>query len=206
MSARSGVLVVCTANVCRSPAAAHLLTEAFGSQVAVLSAGLQARPGEHACPLSAGEAGLDPATHQATRIGPVLLDRTALVLTFTREQRAELLRMAPAAQRRCFTLGQAARTAAWLLDQDAFRQAMPAAGGRAAAPSITSLAAELDSTRGLVPRPADPADDDLPDPHGLGEAAHLDAMDRIHDWVDTLGRLWQQLQPAAARAGQALSR
>ena len=199
MPARSGVLVVCTANVCRSPAAAHLLAEALGPSVPVSSAGLQARPGEPACPLSAGEAGLDAAVHRANRVGPTALDQAALVLTFTRDQRAELVRLAPAAQRRCFTLGQAARTAAWLLDQDAYRSA-PARGGRAAAPSAVSLAAELDSTRGLVPRTADPADDDLPDPHGLGDQVHLDAMDRIHDWVDTLGRLWQQLQPAATLA------
>lgn len=194
MPARSGVLVVGTENVCCSPAAAHLLAEALGSTVPVSSAGLQARAGDPACQLSAGETGMIAATHRAARVGQLQLAGAALVLTLTREQRAELLRIVPA-ERRCFTLGQAARTAAWLLDHESYQQPA-AAGGRAARPSIGSLVAELDSTRGLVPQPGDPADDDLVDPHGQGEAAHLDAMDRIHEWADALGRFWQQLHPS----------
>lgn len=42
--------MVCTANVCRSPSVAALLTAALGSEVDVLSAGSRADTGAPVCP------------------------------------------------------------------------------------------------------------------------------------------------------------
>jgi protein-tyrosine phosphatase len=195
MTVGSALLVVCTANVCRSPATGFLLGRALGPEITVLSAGLRTRPGEQACPVSAGEVGMDPGSHRAHQVTGDLVRQADLVLTFTRDQRSELIRLSPAAQRSCYTIGQAARTATWLLDQEQPALSGRRAGSRVSRPSAVSLAAELDSARGLVPRPPSPEDDDLTDPHGLGDDAHLEAFDRVHEWVDTLGQFWRSLHP-----------
>ena len=55
MALHSGsVLVVCTANVCRSPAVAALLTAALGEGVRVTRAGTRAAAGYAACPQTVG--------------------------------------------------------------------------------------------------------------------------------------------------------
>jgi protein-tyrosine phosphatase len=81
------VLIVCSANQCRSPLAAALLRRALdGSDVAVLDAGT----GENGYPVTdetlttASRLGVDLSEHRSTSIDPALVDAADLILTMER--------------------------------------------------------------------------------------------------------------------------
>lgn len=91
------VLVVCTANICRSPMAAGLLQHALAGQpeplrsLNVVSAGVSARRGE---PVSENsvvalrKVGIDISQHQSRPLTQDLLDHARLVLCMTESHRA----------------------------------------------------------------------------------------------------------------------
>lgn len=120
MSASSGrILVVCTANICRSPTAAGLLAAHLSDiPFRIDSAGVSAYPGARICPASRALAtAAEPsaaarfaahASQQATRSQVRDAD---LVLALDRGHRAALVRSAPAARARIFTLREAAALA-----------------------------------------------------------------------------------------------
>jgi protein-tyrosine-phosphatase len=94
------ILVVCTANICRSPMAAALLRHALAAQpeplrsIPVVSAGVAARGGEPATEHSVTtlrKVGLDLSRHRSQPVSPELLDRALLVLVMTESHR-EVLR------------------------------------------------------------------------------------------------------------------
>jgi protein-tyrosine phosphatase len=110
------VLLVCTGNVCRSPAAELLLRDRLGTaEVAVLSAGTRALAGHPVHPPMArllDEAGLAPAAFAARQLTAGLVRTADLVLTMTRTHRSDVAALAPAALRRTLLLGEAAVAAA----------------------------------------------------------------------------------------------
>ena len=177
------VLVVCTANVCRSPAVAAVLRAALGPGIRVQSAGVQARPGMPPCE----EAGAwlqsvgaqDQPGEGARRLEVDDVRSSALILGATRSHRSAAVALAPAARRRAFTLPQIARMAGGL-----GTAALQAPAGLDAAGRLGWVVDELDAHRGLVPLPDSPEDDDLPDPHG--EARHEDVLRRLHRDVERL--------------------
>lgn len=97
------ILVVCTANVCRSPVAAALLTRALhtseaGTDVRVTSAGTHAVDDDRADDGSARRAsdlGLDLSGHRSRPLHPDQVRASALVLTMTTEHRRQAIRLAP---------------------------------------------------------------------------------------------------------------
>lgn len=112
------VLLVCSGNICRSPAAAALLIEALGSlPVQVQSGGLVARDG---LPLESKMAQalahrVDPAKldrFRSRRVDAEMLTEADLVLTATCSQRADVVRLAPPVVRSTFTLVEFAQLAA----------------------------------------------------------------------------------------------
>ena len=194
---RFRILVVCTANICRSPLAAELLrrrlAERFGADaddVEVTSAGVRALVGEpmdpYAAALLAEVTGPDGAlgSHQfaARQVDERLVGEADLVLTMTREHRRAVVQLVPAAQRRTFTLRELARIAR-------------AAPGRAE-DTDTSLAAGLRTVLKAAPAlrgptaPPDLADDDVADPYRLDGAVYRQAVRTIRaaieDVVDAL--------------------
>jgi len=184
-----GILVVCTANVCRSPAAAALLRAAAGPDLPIVSAGTQALPGSPACPeASRWLAALGhqaPQAHSARPLDASAVRAASLVLTAARVHRAAVIDLVPAAQRRTFTLPQAARLSAWLVRAGA---EPPDADPRG---RLAWLAGELDAARGLVGRPAGAELDDLPDPHlepGNPDARHDVVIGRLAADVGALAR------------------
>jgi len=186
-----GVLVVCTANICRSPAAAHLLRDVAGPDLTVTSAGTNAFHGAAACREASRlleEMGHAVAgSHLAQPLTEPMIRGASLILTASREHRAAVVELVPNAQRRTFTLPQAARLAAWLAEGGTRRPS-----GSASERAVW-LADELDGARGDAERPPSPSDDDLPDPHvGLADT-HEDVIERIAGNVAALG-LW--LAPA----------
>ncbi|WP_206340063.1 hypothetical protein [Blastococcus litoris] len=103
---RFSVLVVCTANICRSPAAEVELRSALvpSPDVVVSSAGLRARVGEPVDPGMVAVLGREPEGFAARQVGPAIVRDADLVLTMTRDQRSAIVGAVPAAVRSTFTL------------------------------------------------------------------------------------------------------
>lgn len=97
MPAPGHILVVCTANICRSPMAAGLLQHALAAQpeplrsLKVVSAGIAARHGEPVSEnsvLALKKVGIGIAGHKSQPVTQKLLDDSLLVLGMTESHRA----------------------------------------------------------------------------------------------------------------------
>lgn len=164
------ILVVCTANICRSPAAARSLRAGLknqgvpGEHVTVTSAGVHALEGMPMCEVSETEVdarlvGLPvdtTAIHSSRPLTPQLADDASLILTADRQHRREILLSSPRLRDRVFTLRQAARLASWLVSDDG---SLPVAISRSAGGQI-----ELD--------PLDPRFGVPPFPNSVGARLH----------------------------------
>lgn len=187
------VLVVCTANVCRSPLAAALL--AAGLPAAdVSSAGVHALTDAPMCAVSAS---LLPdgggAGHAARQLTGDLVRSADLVITMEQEQRSAAVRLAPGVQGKVFTLREAAALAEGL-----------AARGTTPPATTADLARALHSMRGLVSlapaeppkrrwwsKPVPPEDPlTIVDGHGHEDALHRAAVEQVaattHRLLDAL--------------------
>ena len=112
------MLLVCTGNICRSALAERLarayLDDALGEDAATIrvqSAGTQAVVGSGVHPDSAlvlAGFGGDPAGFAARQLADDMAIDADLTLTLTRAHRREVLRAAPRAMQRTFTLREAA--------------------------------------------------------------------------------------------------
>lgn len=183
MTAR--VLVVCTANICRSPTAAGLLAARLGPTVEVVSRGVRAMRGAPMCARSAdwlatGWTDSAPLVHPPHASAPLTVDdvrAATVILTASPEHRSAVVSLRPSAQVRTFTLAQAARIAAWRAGEGA------RAPGGDVSERVLWLTEELDAHRAAAPLPMD--DDDLPDPH-LTDARHADVLPRLRAAVDAV--------------------
>ncbi|GAB3299721.1 protein-tyrosine-phosphatase [Geodermatophilus aquaeductus] len=176
------VLVVCTANVCRSPVAERLLARRLaGSGVTVTSAGTRAPAGMPLDPPMAAlleAAGVPAASSGARELRAADLRQAGLVLTMTREHRAAVVQLAPAALRRTFLLTEAVAVA----------EAAAAAGWPAdVAPSA---AARLAALPGLAARYRVPgaAPAEVADPHRRPAEEYRRCFAELEDAVDRLAR------------------
>ena len=186
------VLVVCTANICRSPLAAAVLRGGLPDAV-VTSAGTNAMPAHEMCAVSASmlqasedrRAAVDHRSHQVTREAIVDAD---LVITMEREQRSAISRLAPGSQGKVFTLTEAVALA-HILDKR----------GDPLPPDPGAIAHALHSVRGLAPMqpvqgkrrwfraPAEPSDPlTIVDGHGLGSDEHLAATRQVRESAEAL--------------------
>lgn len=192
------VLVVCTANVCRSRAAQELLRDALadaGVPATVTSAGVRAAAGAPACATMVRllrERGLrlDEA-EGARQVSSELLEGQDLVLVPERSHRAALARLLPAGRARTFTLVEAAVLA----------EAMPEGiGGSTPRERLRAQVAWMDRARGKVElpvgevrqglrgllrgRPEEPLD--VPDVHAGSLRVHRQALVRVDDAIARL--------------------
>lgn len=117
------ILFVCTGNTCRSPMAAglarHILEGDGDHETSVLSAGVQALPGIPATAEAVealGEEGIDISGHRARMLTPQLVGQAALILTMTGSHKREVLRVAPQAEPKTFTLTEYAGLSGDLID------------------------------------------------------------------------------------------
>lgn len=189
------LLVVCTANVCRSPLAARTLEQALQGTpytgVAVSSAGVRALEGEPMCPVSAED--LDPddrsfaTAHRARQLTTEFVRDAALVLTMEREQRSSAVQLAPGSQAKVFTLREAEGLLAVLVER----------GGEPPT-DLAALARALHSVRGLAPllpaepvkrrwwsRPVEPEDPmTIVDGHGRSPDEHTAAASTVRATAD----------------------
>jgi protein-tyrosine-phosphatase len=111
MPAPGTIIVVCTANICRSPMAAALLQHALVAQpevfksVRVTSAGVSARPGEPVSQnsvLALKKVGLDISQHRAQPLTQRMLDEAVAVLCMTDSHRAMIQLQADPVPRNLF--------------------------------------------------------------------------------------------------------
>jgi protein-tyrosine phosphatase len=107
------VLVVCTANIARSPLAeAMLARELAAVGASVSSAGVQARIGHPAARgsfLLAEERGLDLSTHRSRPVTPELVQEADLVLTMSERQRDVCSPLVAGSASRVFTFRELGR-------------------------------------------------------------------------------------------------
>jgi protein-tyrosine phosphatase len=162
---RRRVLVVCTANVCRSPVAERLLQrewESRGQSVVVRSAGSRGGLNDvHRYTRdAAGFAHIDLSDHRSRRITPEIVaeEGADLVIGMTREHLRVALELDPECWPRAFTMRELARRSEALPDPPADWDAWIAACGQ-------------DRDRGLLHVPD--LIDDLPDPYGSPAGAHI---------------------------------
>jgi len=166
------VLVICTANVCRSPAGAALLQDELdklGVDAAVTSAGTQdtRRPVDPVMVAAARERGLDLSHHVPRLVTPEILERDGadLVLTMTREHLRTVVTLRTSVWPRTFTLLELAHRCRQSSHLDAA--------------DTSRWVAELGRDR----KPSQllgPSDrDDLDDPYGRGRSATVGALDRL---------------------------
>ncbi|WP_024287499.1 protein-tyrosine-phosphatase [Cellulomonas sp. KRMCY2] len=178
------VLVVCTGNICRSPAVERLLAAGLGSPsgVVVGSAGTRAVVGAPVSapmvPLLVG-AGASADDFAARQLTHQLVDDADLVLGLTRGHRAAIVHLVPNAVRRTFTLRELAR-----LTADVDHDELPAGRPAERLAALVALAAGR-----RTPHPARPAQDDVVDPYGLGDAAYARSFGQLKPAVDAILRL-----------------
>ncbi len=166
------VLVVCTGNICRSPAVERLLAAGLtGTDVEVSSAGTRAMRGDAMSPPMAalvGAAGAVADGFVARQLTSALVRDSSLVLALTRQHRAAVVELEPAAVRRTFTLRELARLAAAV---DPERLPDGTAGERLLA--LIPLAAAQRAA-------ASPGDDDVVDPYGGPPSLYQRSFDELY--------------------------
>lgn len=144
--ARQRVLIVCRANVCRSPLAAMelvgLLDPSVFGPVEVVSAGTRAAEGHTMCVVAHSTGAADDGNrfgldHRSRPLDAEMIREADLILTMTRDQRGFVARLAPGTQAKTFTLREAATLA----------ELAASAPGEARPSSIESLAAAMAANR-----------------------------------------------------------
>lgn len=190
------VLLVCTGNVCRSPAAERVLAARLtGTGVRVVSAGTRAVVGAPASepmgPLVEAAGGtLDGFV--ARQLTAELVDAADLVLTMTREHRSAVSVLSPAAVRRTTTLREAAHLlraagrvpGGWVVDRvRAVPDTLAATRGR-----VAPLGADPTAwwRRGSAARRGAVHADDVVDPIGGSDALYRRSFGQILPAVDAL--------------------
>ncbi|MDO8119928.1 low molecular weight phosphatase family protein [Isoptericola sp. b490] len=171
------ILVVCTGNICRSPAAAAVLAARL-PDARVRSAGTRALVGAPADPRMAqvaGEDGFSLAEHRGTALSGALVAEADLVLTMTREHRSAVVSGVPAALRRTFTLAELAR----LLPSVPRPQDVHGPGG-------ALVEASLAAVRLRRTNPAGPEADDIDDPYGRSMGEYRRAYREIRAALDAM--------------------
>lgn len=176
------VLMVCTGNICRSPAAELLLAHALGSDsgVRVASAGTHAVVGAPVHPPMArllAATGTPYDAFLARQLTPALIREASVVVAMTRRHRSHTVELLPAAVRRTFTYRELARFA------DAVAPELPAG---TPAERLTALLPLATAQRGRVT--VDPAQDDIDDPYQRGDAAYEHAFDQVWQATASLVR------------------
>ena len=197
------VLLVCKANVCRSPFAAAVLKEGFADidfLAKVQSAGTQAISGQDRC--SSSTKAIDPkenSTHVSMNINEIELSSYDLILTASKTQRSEVLQLVPAARNKIFTIVEAAHQSRWLVKPGG---TLDVASGKPADPSLEEILegipplpqnvnerwkwfiGEMHQWRGLTQgvQLLD-SGQDIPDPHESRRNIHAEAFLQIRESI-----------------------
>lgn len=164
----ASVLFVCTGNICRSPAGALVLNSVGICGVESHSAGTEAVVGSDInkpmARLLEGD-GIDASEFRAQQLNAALIERSDLIVTATRDHRRAVLREAPGALRRTFTL----RELAGLIELTEREGPLDA----------LDLGTRLTQLAGLRGDRHPDSEDDIADPFGLSDESYLRAYQLI---------------------------
>ncbi|ALJ19091.1 arsenate reductase/protein-tyrosine-phosphatase family protein [Microbacterium sp. No. 7] len=195
------IMTVCTGNICRSPLAEVLLRARLADlDVRVHSAGTQ---GLDAAPMTSEAQRLavefgarveDAGDHRSRFLTERDLVSPDLILALSREHRRRIIDMAPARMRRTFTAREFARLAVELSDAE-IRDAATEGGDDQPA-RLRAAVAAVAGLRGMIPPPADAADDDVIDPYRRSWETYQLSASQLLPGVDQVVRV---LGLAAAR-------
>lgn len=158
----ANVLVVCTANMARSPVATALLSAGAPPAYRFASAGIHARldmPAVREARQIATHFGLDLSTHRSQPVTQMLVSEADLIITMSERQRDHCSRMAPTAALSTFTIRELVRL---LSDDVATLDSAPA--GYARVERIVGQA-----TNNRLVSAGSPQPEDVQDPVGQGE-------------------------------------
>jgi protein-tyrosine phosphatase len=206
------LLFVCVANVCRSPAM-HFLTaqglheHGVGTTWELASAGTSVTGRQQMCSASASYVADLPGgaefarTHRSQPLDQGLVERAGLILVASQRERSAVVRLAPAARARTFTMIEAAL----LAEKAASRAPRPSPGtpGTDARepgelPSLDSLVSAMNLSRGLI----NPGDPSLPKRGLLSRQRGISPF----DIADVHGGVRQRHAPALAEVSWASTR
>ncbi|MDR8019901.1 arsenate reductase/protein-tyrosine-phosphatase family protein [Nesterenkonia aerolata] len=179
------ILTICTGNICRSPAMERLLAHrlAAAGNIRVRGAGVFAHDGEEMKePMRrrVADYGADAEGTAGRQVDAALIDEADLILTATREHRRELLRHAPDAGHRIFTLREAARLMRTLTPGTL----EAADAGQLATDRLAALVPLLDEAR--VSGVSGGSDDDILDPYMMGEDAYDESFAQLRAPIEEL--------------------
>jgi protein-tyrosine phosphatase len=167
----SGILMVCTGNICRSPMAEGFLRAALVERLGeaapvVTSAGTAGWDGSGAMIdsiRSAQERGVDIRTHLARRLTAEMLEEADLILCMAAEHREAIIRMRPDLEAKTFTIKELVRLV----------EASPTGG-----PLDARVAAAAAARNGS----GSPAEaEDIRDPLGDPIEGYREVADELHD-------------------------
>ncbi|NQX35579.1 hypothetical protein [Herbiconiux sp. VKM Ac-2851] len=176
------ILFVCTGNICRSPLAEKVLRARLANMrdegLIIASAGLQGvvgapmdtLPGEIAQRAGAVQ------DHAARQITAAILRASTLVITMTREQRAEIAREFPFALKRTFTLSEFVR----ILGEHQKQVPLP---GSTEGRGLFETVLDASRFRGMVTLTDS---DDIADPYRRSAETHELVGARIIELVDEM--------------------
>ncbi|MBA3364034.1 MAG: low molecular weight phosphatase family protein [Actinobacteria bacterium] len=170
----SGILVVCTGNICRSPMAEGFLRAAFVERLGeaapvITSAGTAGWDGSGAMIesiRSAEERGADIRTHLARRLTPEMLDEADLVVCMAADHREAIVAARPDVEAKTFTIKGLVR----------LMEASPSGGLLDA--RLAAAAAARDGSS--------PPDEDIRDPLGDPIDGYREVADELHDLAGRL--------------------
>ncbi len=178
------VLVVCTANICRSPLMEALLRRDLDpARFQVESSGTLARPGHRVdsmVRLEMARLGVDPSGLVSRPLRESHVAAASLVLTATKDHRSAILQREPLALHRTFTVLELA--------------ALLRAGVGEGAADLAALGSEAARRRSLAG-----ARIDVPDPIGRSPQVHRQVADMIADATATVAGALNAVGTSSAR-------
>lgn len=201
------ILVVCTANVCRSPLAAEQLRRELAKAggwlggVRVASAGTNARTGAAMCGVAQDaleDRGLGMHAHGSRLLTRELVDEAAVLLTLETAQRSTVAAVAPEARAKVFTLAEAAALGELLAGRVAAGAADPPVGLGAVVEALGGLRGlAAPAPRGRRAGHADPLT--IADGHTLSPREHRRTVRDVRAAAQTLAAALRRVSLTPAR-------
>jgi len=132
------------------------------------------------------EYGTTPTPHRARQLTAELVQAADLILTASRDHRAEVVSLAPSASRRTFTLREFTRIVHSVADRESGEPHTPEAEAGSPRAALRSYVDRMAANRGYAQPPARAIDDDIDDPYQQSKQVYRRSAGIIHEAVTTI--------------------